>query len=333
MALTGTAQIGVNIEGYYDRNLLERAVPAELYAKFGQTRPLPKNEGSKITFRRYGSLAVATTALTEGTTPTGKQLSASEIVATMGQYGDFVTITDVLLDQGLDPILIEAGEILGEQAGLTLDTLHRNVLLAGTTVRYANGVAARANIITTIVADDIKSVTRALEAANAKKIRSMVMPGVKITTSPLRAAYIGITHTDCRQDLEAITGFVPVEQYASQGDVMPEEIGEYKGIRFVATTNAGLVADSGGTAVTNGLVYTTADTACDVYQTLIIAKDAYGIVPLQKGNIENIIKKAKSSGTSDPLSQRSTSGWKAYTTAKILNENYLARIEHGVTDL
>lgn len=333
MANTTTTEIPINIEGFYDRNLLERAIPAELYAKFGQIRPLPKNEGSKITFRRYGSLAVATTALTEGDTPTGKQLSSTEIVATMGQYGDFVTITDVLIDQGLDPILVEAGEILGEQAGLTLDTLHRNVLLAGTTVRYSNGVAARINVITTILAADIKAVVRALEVANAKKIRAMVNPGVKITTSPLRAAFIGITHTDCRQDLEGITGFVPVEQYASQGDVMEEEIGEYKGVRFITTTNGGIVPDTGGTAVTNGLVYTTANTSCDIYQTLILAKDAYGIVPLQKGNIENIIKKAMSSGTSDPLNQRSTSGWKAYTTAKILNETWMARIEHGVTDI
>jgi N4-gp56 family major capsid protein len=333
MAATTTSTIDINIEGFYDRNLLERALPVLLYSKFGQTRPIPKNKGSKITFRRYGSLAVNTTQLSEGVTPTGKQLSATEITATMGQYGDYVIITDKLLDMGLDPILIEAGEILGEQAGLSIDTIHRAVLLAGTSVRYANGVVGRDSIITAISEADIKTVIRALEGANAKKLRSMNAPTVKVSTTPLRPGFIGITHTDCRQDLEGLTNFIPVEKYSSQKDVMETEIGECLGVRFLVTTNAGVVADAGGTAVTNDLVYTSASSACDVYQTLILAKDAYGVIPLQKEGIENIIKKAKASGTEDPLNQRNTSGWKAYTVAKILNDNFLYRIEHGVTDL
>ncbi len=330
---TTTSTIEVNLEGFYDRNLLERATPHLLYSKYGQVRPLPKNKGTKIQFRRYGSLAVNTTQLTEGVTPAGKQLSATEITATMGQYGDYVIITDKLLDTGLDPILLEAGDILGEQSGLSIDTVHRAVLLAGTSVRYADGVAARANIVKTIQISDIKVVVRALEGANAKKMREMIVPSVKINTTPLRPAFIGITHTNCRQDIESLSGFTPVEKYSSQKDVMETEIGEVLGIRFLTTTNAGAVADSGGTAVTNSLLYTTANTACDVYQTLVLAKNAYGVIPLQKGGIENIIKRAKDSGTEDPLNQRNTSGWKAYTVAKILNDNFMYRIEHGVTDL
>ena len=330
---TTTTTIPIQITGYYDRNLLERTVPLLLYSKFGQTRPIPKNAGDLINFRKYGSLTANTTQLTEGVTPAGSQLSVSKITATMGQYGDFVLITDQLLDMGLDPVLIEAGEILGEQAGLSLDTIHRDVLLAGTSVRYAGGVSGRSNIVTTIQLSDVKSVIRNLEAAMAKKFRSMVVPGVKVSTTPLRAAYIAITHTDCRQDFEDLSGFIPVEKYPSQSDVIEGEIGEIKGVRILTTTNAGLVVDSGGSAATNGLVYTTSSTHCDVYQTLVLAKDAFGIIPLQKGGIENIIKKAGSSGTEDPLNQRNTSGWKAYTTAKILNDNFLYRVEHGVTSL
>jgi len=330
---TTTTTIPINIEGFYDRNLLRRSLAALLYSRFGQTRPLPKNAGSKITFRKYGSLAVNTTQLTEGTTPAGTVLSVTAITATMGQYGDFIVITDKLLDMGLDPILVEAGEILGEQAGLSIDTIHRAGLLAGTTVRYANGVAARINVITAAVVADLQVAVRTLEGVNAMKFRSMNAPTEKVSTVPLRAAFIAITHTDCRQDFEGLTGFTPVEQYSSQKDVMEEEIGEFKGIRILATTNAGTVPNTGGTAVTNGLVYTTANTSCDIYQTLVIAKDAYGVIPLQKGNVENIVKRAGSSGTEDPLNQRNTSGWKAYTTIKILNDNFLIRIEHGATAL
>lgn len=330
MAMTGTSDIGIKILGYYDRNLLERALPVLLYGKFGQTRPLPKQMGDRITFRKYASLAVNTTALTEGVTPAGKTLSASEIYATMGQYGDYVMITDKLLDMGLDPILMEAGDLLGEQAGLTIDTLHRNVLLAGTSVRRANGVALITDIISAPLLIDIKKIVRTLEGNNAKKIRQQVNAGVKVSTSPLRAAFIGITHTDCRQDFEGIAGFTPVEKYASQTEVMETEFGEINGVRMIATTNSNIEADAGGD---KGTLVSTTGTKADVYQTLILAKDAFGLVPLQKGGIENIIKKAKDSGTSDALNQRNTSGWKTYTTAKILNDDFMIRLEHGVTAL
>ena len=40
-----------------------------------------------------------------------------------------------------------------------------------------------------------------------------------------------------------------------------------------------------------------------------------------------IVKQKGSSGTADPLDQRSSVGWKALKTAQILVENYLVRVE------
>ena len=111
--ITGTSDIPGNLQGYYDRNLLERAVPAELHGIFLQSRPVPKNMGTRINFRRYGSLAVATTPLGEGLTGDGKKMTNTDIYATLKQYGDFVTMSDFLMQTGLDPILVEAGEVLG----------------------------------------------------------------------------------------------------------------------------------------------------------------------------------------------------------------------------
>lgn len=325
-----TGQISVNLQGYYDRNLLERALPALLYGKFGQVRPIPKNSGTRINFRRYESLAAATTALTEGTTPAGSQLTVTDIYATIQQYGDFVTLTDWLIETGLDPVLVEAGEILGEQAGLTIDTLDRDVLVAGTNVRYANGVANRASVVSAISANDINQAIRTLEGADAKKIRQMIDGTTKVGTRPIRPAYIGITHVDCRYDLESLSGWIPVEEYASKGDVMEEEIGSYKGVRFLATSNAKVFPDAGGVA---GSMISTSGSNADVYCTLILAKDAYGVIPLNKKSIKNIIKQLGSAGTEDPLDQRATSGWKAAHVCKILNDDFLIRIEHACTDL
>ncbi len=331
--ITGTSDVAVNIQGHYDRNLLERALPSLIYGRFAQTRPLPKNAGTRINFRRYGSLAVNTTPLTEGTTPTGKKLTTTDIYALVKQYGDFITISDWVSMTGLDPILIEGGEILSEQMGLTVDTLDRDVYMAGTNVRYANGESARASVATAVATADLKSVVRTLEGGNTKKLRTMVEAGAKVATRPIANAFYGITHTDCRQDYEGLSGFTKVEEYASQKNVMEEEIGSWGNLRILVTTNA-RIFQAGGVVVGSAPTLVADDsTNIDVYTTLVFGANAVGSIPLQKGNVKNIIKKMGSAGTEDPLDQRSTSGWKVAQTAKILNDDFMVRIEHGCSDL
>lgn len=330
--ITGTSDVAVNLQGHYDRNLLERALPALIHSKFAQIRPLPKNSGTRINFRRYGSLAVNTTPLTEGVTPTGKKLTSTDIYANVKQYGDFITISDWVSMTGLDPLLIEGGEILSEQMGLSVDSLDRDVYIAGTNVRYAAGVTARASVATAVAVSDVKSAIRTLEGANAKKIRSMVVGGAKVGTRPIAPAFYGITHTSCRQDYEALPGFTKVEEYASQKDVMEEEIGSWGNLRILVTTNSKIWLAGGAAVGSTGLVASDS-TNIDVYSTLIFAANAVGSIPLQQGNVKNIIKKMGSAGTEDPLDQRATSGWKVASVAKILNDDFLLRIEHGCTDL
>jgi N4-gp56 family major capsid protein len=330
--ITGTSDVAVNLQGHYDRNLLERALPALIHSKFAQIRPLPKNSGTRINFRRYGSLAVNTTPLTEGVTPTGKKLTSTDIYANVKQYGDFITISDWVSMTGLDPLLIEGGEILSEQMGLSVDSLDRDVYIAGTNVRYAAGVTARASVATAVAVSDVKSAIRTLEGANAKKIRSMVAGGAKVGTRPIAPAFYGITHTSCRQDYEALPGFTKVEEYASQKDIMEEEIGSWGNLRILVTTNSKIWL-AGGVAVGSTGLVASDSTNIDVYSTLIFAANAVGSIPLQQGNVKNIIKKMGSAGTEDPLDQRATSGWKVASVAKILNDDFLLRIEHGCTDL
>ena len=48
----------------------------------------------------------------------------------------------------IDPVLTQAQRILANQAGLTLDTITRDILVTGTTVQDAEGqVAARAELV------------------------------------------------------------------------------------------------------------------------------------------------------------------------------------------
>lgn len=67
-----------------------------------------------------------------------------------------------------------------------------------------------------------------------------------------------------------------------------------------------------------------------VYGCLFIGKGAYGVIDLSEGT-EVIVKPRGSSGTADPLDQRSSVGWKGVHAAAILYDEYILRVECGST--
>lgn len=315
--ITAKAQVPNEIDAFYDRNLLFRATPQLVHTQWAQIRDIPRKAGSNlIRFRRYGNLAAATTPLTEGVTPDGKQLSVTDLTATVAQYGDYVTVTDFVDMTSADQNLVEAGEILGDQAADTLDQLTRDILNAGSVLARAAARATRVEI----VAGDVLTSTLvdtgvlALKTAKARKITSMVEAGTGFNTTPIPACFIGIIHTNISAAVKLFTGFVPVEKYPSQKGVLEGEIGTYNQIRFIETSNAKVFTGLGGGGI-------------DVYSCLLIANYAYGTTRIAGEALKNIIKPLGSAGSSDPLNQRATSGWKATFVAKILNDTFLYRIE------
>jgi N4-gp56 family major capsid protein len=306
---------------FYSRTLLYRAVPAFIHTQFAQVRDIPRNGGTNvIKFRRYGNLVAATTPLTEGVTPVGTALSITDITATVQQYGDFVTLTDRVSYETKDPILTETAEILGDQAGDTLDQLTRDVLAAGTVVQYASTATARNEVTAAmkLTAPAVRLAVRTLKNAKARRITRMINASTGIATEPVNAAYVGIVHPNTTFDLKSDAAFVPVEKYSSTTTVMPNEVGKVDEVRFLETTHAKVFAGAGATGV-------------DVYATLIMGMDAYGITRISGESMRNIVKPLGSAGSADPLDQRTTSGWKATFVAKILNDAFMVRIEHGVT--
>jgi len=339
MLITTSSDLPGEMQGIYDRNIIQNAGPILIYDRFGQSRPAPANMGTRVNFKRFGKLPVNTTPLVEGVTPTGKKLSAYTMYATLQQFGDFITLSDWVQLTGLDSNLLSIGkEMLSEQMAETSDILTRNHLLTGTYVRYAGGsVTTRATVASAITDSDVDSIVRTLENNRAKKISEMKLPGVKVNSVPIRPSYIAVTHPDNRKNVESLTGFNPVETYSSQDPLSKAageliEIGECKGIRFLATTNCKIWPAGGAVIGTTGLKSSDA-TNIDVYGTLVFGRNAYGIIPLQKGTVKNIVKALGSAGTEDPLDQRATSGWKMAKTHKILVEEFMIRWEHGVTDL
>jgi N4-gp56 family major capsid protein len=309
------------LNNYYDRNLLEPAKAMLVHTNFGQVRDIPQNQGTKvIKFRRRALLPSATTPLVEGVTPVAGQSSPTDITAEVKQYGYYIPVTDVLLWTGPDAELTRVGMELGEQAGRSLDEICRDIINAGTNKIYPSTYTTRVQITSSdkISTTLLDKAIRELKNNNAKKITSMVAPDQGYATTPLNSCYVGIVHPNMSYDLPAIaSGWKPVEQYFRNTAVMPSEIGAYKEIRFVETTQAKVFTGEGA----GGTV--------DVYTALILGSDAYGISRISGKAMENIIKPLGAG--EDPLNQRATSGWKAMFTAKILNDDFMVRVESAVS--
>jgi N4-gp56 family major capsid protein len=346
MATTTYGDISPAVAAYSVVRMLDRAMPYLCFEKFGQTYVLPQNNTQIAKFRRYfltgatgsagtGSgdfnIPLATTPLVEGVTPSGSTLANQDYTVQLAQYGDFVTITDVIEDTHTDPVLEQSTSILGEQAAVTVETLRFNVLKAGTNVFYANQVAGRASIITAITLADQRRVTTALNRQNAKKITSVVASTPDYNTKSVEASYVGIVHPDCETDIRTMTGFKPVADYGPHTAPWENEIGSVEQCRYLSTTVAEPWVDSGGTAVTNSLRFTTANSACDVYPVIYFARDAFGIVPLKgKTSMTPMVVNPKPAA-GDPLGQRGTVGWKLWNATVILQEAFMARLEVGAT--
>lgn len=304
--VTTDGGLSAEVKTFYDRVLLERAVPVAVHAQFGQERPIPKGQGKSIEFRRFSSLSPATTPLTEGTTPAGGTLTATAITATLAQYGSFIEGSDLLDLVAIDPILTETAQLLGEQAGESIDKVVRDVLATGSTVQYANGRASRA----TVVAGDNLTVTEVRKAVRTlKKNKAKPFPG---------GDFIGIVGPSAVYDLQSDAAWKDASQYAGSEQIFSGEVGRLYGVRFIETTENKVFTGAGGGGI-------------DVHASLILGANAYGISPLSGQNLEFIFKPLGSSGTADPLNQRWTSSWKSAFVAKILQDLYLIRVEHAVS--
>ena len=324
--MTSTTEIPSAVSEFYDKNLLERARPYLCHDKFGQRRPFKRNSGPTIRFRRFNALAAATTALTEGVVPTGNQLSKTDVTATLAQYGDWTKITDVVDFSSIDPVITEATDVFAEQAGLTVVTVYRNLLLACTNVFRAGSVGATTGITTSVTLNELRAISRLLKRQNATMFTELIKSGTGISTFPVRPCFVIVAHVDLEKTFRALGGFIPVEQYASQNGTLDNEIGAVDNFRIVLTTNSSVTANGGGA---KGTCISTGGTSLDVYKCLVFAKNAYGVCPLGGDNFKTIVKKNEG-GYADPLNQiAATVGWKATTTLALLNPAWMVVLETG----
>jgi len=298
--ITTTNEVDPAVGVVYERTLLQPAYPQYVHNQFAKRFSIGSKRGNTIKMRRYSRYSAATTPLTEGITPNGHKQSKVDLLAEVSQYGDFATLTDVVDLTVEDPNILIEVQRQADQMRNTEDQLTRDVLAtsaSSTTCSNGEGTATLLN------RTDIRSVRRTLRSNNAKFMTRLIKAGTGQATSPIPPSYWAIADTDLEDDLQGCAGWKSAANYSAQMGVDENEWGYCENIRFLTTTQ--------------GYVSST------VYSIPVIAQDAYGVIKLDGGNASSIVKAFGSAGTSDPLNQRATVGWKMWQVARILNDLFI----------
>lgn len=327
-------QISPRTAAFAVAQLLDAGQYIMVLERFGQVDVQAKNKSKTRKYRRYKSLPRAVAPLAEGVVPAGKQISYEDITATLEEYGDYVEITDVIADTHEDPVLKEMSRLCGEQAAETIECIRFSVLKSGTNVYYAGGiVTSRATVAAAVSRGDFDRVVRAFRRNKARTISKIVKASADVATEPVAPAFFGLGHSDLAPDIRNTTGFTAVEKYSDADKALPGEIGKNGEIRFICSAlfEPWLAAGATTTTMLSNGAYT-ASGAADVYPILVVARDAYAIVPLQGFNsVTPAVINPGTPSIADPLGQKGCVSWKTYQTCAILNEQFVARIEVACT--
>lgn len=311
---------------YADAKLLEKAKLNNVAGRYSDSKTLPKKRSQTIIFRRFTKLDSTPVALQEGVTPVGKPMAATDISCTLHQYGDFIRTTDVVEDTYEDPILQEASDLLGDQADEMIDKVRIGAFLGGTNIVYANGIV-RTDVNTFPDRDGFRSIVRALKAQSAMPLSEVITAGVKVGTMPVPATFFVLSNSDVQPDLERVSGWLPVAQYAANMNVQPGEMGAIGELRFVADNNIVPYANGGGA---KGDMISTAGVSADVYPMIVFAKHGTGIVSLAGKNAVSTLVSNPKAQAGDELAQKGSVGWKAWSGAVILNDAWHMRVEVAI---
>jgi N4-gp56 family major capsid protein len=318
---TGTGQVSVNVEGEYKQAFLSFLQPNYYYTGFGKSGgdfDLKMNSGTKVTWDRPTLLPAATTPIPEYVTPAPlAQFSTTPVSATIAWYGDHLRHSDrmalVALNRGL---LAKMREMQVVQHRLTMDTLCRDAICAGTQKRFANG-SAITDVNTVMDTGDLDFCLNALQRTDVQPVQKKINPSQLVGTLGLREAYVALGHTDLEQTIKGISGFVAVTQYAAPGQALPGEVGAYRGIRFVLSSNGKINLAGGATGGSN--VRSSDSSHADVYQLIIFGQDFFGETKLAGKGLNVIVKPAGSSGSEDPHNQRGSCAWNQAAVYTILD--------------
>lgn len=307
-AFVSTGTLSNAVQASIDQYVRAELRHMPILRTMADTRPVQVDKpGSSVALYTRGDLAVATTPLNETTDPDAVALpNPTAVTLTPQEYGN-VSIASLKVKAtsffDVDP---DQRDAIVWNMRDTLDALVREVLSAGTYVRYANAKTAT-NTVT--AQDNIKS---ADVRYIVSKLRANAAPGKRGDLY-----WCGI-HPDASHDLRAETGagsWQNAHQYAAPDVFWPGEIGVYEGAFFVESARMKVAAD--------GADGTDAGAGVDaVYRTIFAGREA-----LAEG--VQVEPEVRVGVVPDKLNRFFPLGWYGFLGWTRFREKCLYRLESG----
>lgn len=252
-AMTTTASLS------YDQTMWDRAIyyplRPELYfdmfADVKSTDATP-DQGATLTFTKFNDMAAATTPLSETVDIDAVAISDAQVSLTLAEYGNGVNTTFRVRATSFIGLDRPVANLVGYNAGLSLDTLARDIMAAGTNVDYSNAATSRVTV----------AATHTLSAAEVRKAKAVLTNNNVATFNGYYAAVIApFVAYDLRGEVGAAAWRDP-HTYSQPEQIWNGEVGSFEGFRFMESPRAPMFPDGG----VGGTV--------DVYRTLFFGRQA-----------------------------------------------------------
>lgn len=231
---------------YYDRVSLDRLEQKFYFATVCDPRTIPAGSGKTTQMYRFDLPGANTTPSAEGVVGTPFVQTSRTVSATVEQYSDFTSASELLLTTDISPTTEKMVDDMSYRAAKTVDTLYRT--------EFDSNSSPTVNTIGT-----------SFSAADARANK------FQLTGRDVRPReggdMVGIIHPFISYDLTSDNtagGFIDVLKYTNNTPLLNAEIGKIGGVRFMESTN---VATSG--------------TAPSVlYSTYIVGQGAVGMIDI-----------------------------------------------------
>lgn len=361
MAITTTTEIAGPVNVKFQVNLLRNAKALAPYYLGTTPAEIAEHSGTfTAKWRRINNLTAVTTPLAELTgslafpTRTGTQPTVTDLTATVQKYGNFIFLNEEVDLLNFTGQSAKLSELLGMNAGQSLNRLQRNIAEDDLTAVFAGSATAvtavkqtataSGNVTLALLAQTVNALTR----QDTLKFLPQTTGDRGIGTAPIRQSYWGICHVDTTEDLRTLTGWQSVETYANQTQTAQGEIGAVGGVRFIETTESSIDVGAGATVSTSATVdgRLSTSTSLDVYNTIVFGKDALGSLGFGRRHVKEIYKVGDklpavlvinhpkgTSGAGDPLNEIATMGWKTWHGGLVLNSDWGRVMRHAVRNL
>jgi N4-gp56 family major capsid protein len=276
------------IQTIWSKEILFQAMPVLRFEQFAVKKTeLGVQPGLTINFMRYSNLEVDQAegaTLDEGVRMEPVSLSASQIQITVGEQGQALAVTELLLNASFDDVMASSSRLLGRHMAQSMDIQARNTLYK-TAIPFGGGSAVPPNVV--FGRKTLGATRGSIAPYDAGTLGDATNPGylspatikdaVEILAGQniprLGDTYVCFVHPSQSRALRDWPEFIEVSKYAAPGNFMLGEIGRLYDVVFIETTQ---VTKAAGPADIDNSASGTQAMNAESYNAIMIGDNAFG---------------------------------------------------------